>query len=318
MFFELALQNEFLEMHINRQKVLDNSWLREKAILYLPKNFRNIIQSHPDKQRIVNFWKSLIHGGRYIAKPAEYELKNINHITDIESFLNTNDYDLLILEEDIAEIFIETDERVLFFNGKEACAPAYYSIEKTEIFKKIDELFKPKSRKAKNIWNDFIFPFSKMARKIQIIDRHLASYLYGHKSNMAQSKNLKRGISKILNLPQLKELEIICDYNEKDYRGQTSFSKLPDELKRFKNVLNSKDAKVSFHLGPTKFFQDYSMESCLIIDSKFLLKVDHFGQIFSFPDSFRDTSAGPLDDSFTSKLSKVEKPSYKNIQWVRI
>tara|TARA_B110000858_G_C17461587_1_gene318689 strand:+ start:294 stop:434 length:141 start_codon:yes stop_codon:yes gene_type:complete len=44
MFFNLALQDEFLGMPFDQQQVLDNATLMERANLHLPLNFEELIK----------------------------------------------------------------------------------------------------------------------------------------------------------------------------------------------------------------------------------------------------------------------------------
>ena len=74
---------------------------------------------------------------------------------------------------------------------------------------------------------------------------------------------------------------------------------------------------VNFLLGPEKFFQHYFKESSIIIDSKYFMKVDHFGDLFFKPDGYKDIAGGVLNNDFRTAISKISKP-YANTQWITV
>ena len=326
MFFNLALQDEFLGMPFAQQQVLDNTTLMERANLHLPLNFEELIKKNKDSQYLQQLWKTFLGGNGYKYQRTKFEINNIDNENDIKKFIDLYEFDVLLLEEEISEIYLDRFLKVLIYNEKEACAPRYSAIQKTKAFEKIDALFQ--NRKLTNgpvIWKEHIKPFISNARKVTVVDRHLASYLYGSqrtdvkpsKHILSQRSLVKKLLSEFQSLSGLEQLDLVCEYRERDFLGDISYAQVPDNLKKLKNILSSKGLNVNFFLGPEKFFQDEFKESIIGIDSKYCLTVGHFGDLFSKAKNKRQVMGSKIDDGNRHSFSKIGKP-YKDKDWIKI
>jgi len=313
MLFNFTIQDEVLDLDDYESQIFTSKAFTKRAIFLRPKNFLDKLKGKASS----GFWKSVLLDRPDSLKhlPSEIEINNINTISDIENSLEKSSLDLLLLETTSARYCLNSENHfVLKHKDKEACAPRFSSIENTEIYKKVNSYYESKKLTVHgNLkWANHIKPILNSATTLFVVERHLASYLFGktshHKNNdgIVKRKEVIRLLKEFKDLKKVKEIYFLTEYIERDYKdGEIKFSDVPEKLKGLGKFLLKKNLKITFLLGQAKFFQAGYSSSKIFYDNENWIFIDHFGNTYSEPNKNKDFSTG--------RTSAEEKTDFKKI-----
>ncbi len=309
MHFKFSVQDEVLDLDDYESQIFTSKAFTKRAIFVRPKNFINKLRGKASS----SLWKSILIDRPDSLKhiPSEIEIKNINAITDIEDSLEKNSLDLLLLETTSARYCLSSENHFIHkHKDKEACAPRFSSVENTEIYKKVNSYYESKklTEHGDLKWANHIKPILNSATTLFVVERHLASYLFGktshhkNKHGIIKRKEIIRLLKEFKELENLKEVYFFTEYVEKDFKdSEVKFSDVPNKLKGLGKFLLRKNLKINFFLGPAKFFQAGYSSSKIFYDKENWIFIDHFGNTYSEPEKNKDFSTGK-----TSLDEKIE------------
>lgn len=324
MLLNFTIQDEVLDLDDYESQIFTSKAFTKRAIFLRPKNFLDKLKGKASS----GLWKSVLLDRPDSLKhiPSEIEIKNINTVNDIENSLEKSPLDLLLLETTSARYCLSSENHFIHkHEDKEACAPRFSSIENTEIYKKVNSYYESKklTEHGNLKWTNHIKPILNSATTLFVVERHLASYLFGktshHKNNdgILKRKEVIRLLTEFKELKKIKEIYFLTEYIERDYKdGEIKFSDVPEKLKGLGKFLLKKNMKITFLLGPAKFFQAGYSSSKIFYDNENWIFIDHFGNTYSEPKKNKDFSTGRISAEEKTDFKKiVESKNKTNTGW---
>jgi len=313
MYFKFTVQDELLSANKRALSFLRGSDLIAKACFMEPNDLIGKIKGQEAKI----FWtalfrKSFPNGMR--RQKLNSEINKINTKDDIARALSGENIDLLVLDDETFDILLsDQPDEVCQLNDKVACAPDWTAIEQTSVYQNVQKFYEARILEdyGREKWDNWIKPMLQESKKITVIDRHLASYMFGDRVKKGDMEKMLDLLKKISALEYLKELTFVYELSPYDYKENKNYKKIPKLLDEIGVKMSRKNLKIIFKAKEleTKFFGKNGAKSSVIYaeDLNRCLYIEHFGEIFLRPADPRDFSCGKIGDAENIRLQKVWK-----------